>query len=462
MKFLNSIDVHLDLLFTALWKHVFIVEIIRHRYNLNSNYEARQNIFTTLKEKLSRDRSKTEALQYLTDFEGKFWETTDKQVQEITTRLEEKIQVEAGGKIGFGGLGLNGGWIDGATHTTEERTAQVDRFQRIVNDTQITRLNKMIKVLDEEILDSSQNFTYIAVDDLDKDWVDERILNDLIRCLFKVVVDLKAVRNLKVVVALRTNIFEQLNFGSRTGGQEEKYRSFTQRMRWSRNDLEHLLTSRARSAALRHDLGELQSIRDLLPPVNTRGNALAFIIDRTLMRPRDAINYVNECFILAAGKERLTWESITKAEQAYSNNRLLALRDEWKPSYPGIDQVFHLFEQVEEVIRIDRFTTISEEVVLLPAIPQFTGATWMAELSSHIWSGGNISDWKSDYYPLIRLLFNIGFIGVLRRSSSTQIFAYDDPQFAERVSNLDDVSGFTVHPAFRAALDVQPKQQPRR
>jgi transposase len=56
----------------------------------------------------------------------------------------------------------------------ETRAQQADRFQRLVNNTQLTRLNEMIRVLDEYILDSSQNFTYIVIDDLDKDWVDER------------------------------------------------------------------------------------------------------------------------------------------------------------------------------------------------------------------------------------------------------------------------------------------------
>ena len=456
MRFLSSLDVHLDLLFTALWKHVFIVEIIRHRYKIGSNLEARQNIFTTLIDKLKRDRSKADALSYLTDYEGRFWETADVQVREMTRKLEERIQVETGGKLGVAGVGFNAGTVDGATHTTEEKISQADRFQRIVNDSQVNRLNKMIKVLDDEILDSAQNFTYILVDDLDKDWVDERILNDLIRCLFRVVVDLKDVKNLKVVVALRTNIFEQLNFGSRTGGQEEKYRSFTQRMRWTRNDLEDLLTARAKSAAAKHGLDEIQSIRELLPPVNTtRGNALSYILERTLMRPRDAISYINESFVLAAGKERLTWDSITLAERAYSENRLLALRDEWKPSYPGIEQVFKNFDRASDVIRIDELVKILEEVVLLIASPNFAGTDWMTTMSEHIWSGSNVSDWKVDYYPLIRFLFNIGFIGVRRSGQKPFLFAYDDPQFAERSSNMDDIESFAVHPAFRAALDIK-------
>ncbi len=83
----------------------------------------------------------------------------------------------------------------------------------------------MVEVLDDDILDSAHDYRYVVTDDLDKEWVDERIANDLIRCLFATVYGLQHVRNLKVLVALRTNIFQELDFGRRGGGQEEKFRA---------------------------------------------------------------------------------------------------------------------------------------------------------------------------------------------------------------------------------------------
>jgi hypothetical protein len=463
MKFLTAMDVHMDLLFTALWKHVFLVEIIRHRYKINTQ-ETRQTIFATLRDKLARDRTKADALKYLTDFEGKFWQGTEERVREITTKLEERISSESGANVSIGMLGdLRSGRSDGIVQTVEECAELVSRYQRIVNDTQIARLNKMITILDDDILDSSQNFTYILVDDLDKDWVDERILNDLIRCLFRVVVDLKEASNLKVIVALRTNIFEQLNFGSRTGGQEEKYRSFTLRMRWEVSELEQLLSARARAAGGRHGLKSISAVSDLLPGSNsTRGNALSHILSRTLMRPRDAISYLNEALVLAAGKERLSWDVINRAERPYSTNRLLALRDEWKPSYPDIDKVFKLFEGQHEAIGLAELVRILDDAALLPADPKFQGARWMTEMTSELWSGSRNSEWFEDYYDLVRLLFNIGFVGVTRSGGSDPVYVYDDPQFAERVSNFKSVVTVHVHPAFRAALDIQARRPKRR
>jgi len=99
------------------------------------------------------------------------------------------------------------------------------RYQRIINEVQLARLNKMMDVLDEDILSSTQDFTYIVIDDLDKDWVDAKLTNELIMALFKTVHDLKRVRNLKVLVALRTNIFQHLDFGAASGGPDSNLRT---------------------------------------------------------------------------------------------------------------------------------------------------------------------------------------------------------------------------------------------
>lgn len=455
IQYLASIDVHLDPLFIALWKHVLLVEIIRYRYSVNS-FEAKQNFLASLTERIRRDPSKKAALDYLDEFEGRFWCEADERVRDITARFEEQVNSEAKTSFGVphvGALGLRGSTSNSIS--TEVRREQADRFQRIVNETQLPRLNKMIKVLDEDILDSDQYFTYIVIDDLDQDWVDEQVANTLIRCLFRTILELKRIRRLKILVALRTNIFEELNFGGRTGGQEEKVRSLTLTMRWTPPQLISLLDERARVAAAQYGIPDVFSIRDLVPATNkTRGDPLAYILTRTLMRPRDAIAYLNECFALAGGKTRITWNEITAAERPYSYKRLLALRDEWKPTYPDIEKVFNLFRFAPTPMSRDELTTRLDEAVLLPADRNFAGIRWMTELSQPLWEGIGDREWVELYHPLVRLLFNLGFLGCSTSRARHITYVHDDPTFAERFSNLNSSDCFYVHPAFRAALDV--------
>lgn len=459
VKYLSALEVHLDPLFIALWKHVLLIEIIKHRYGVDS-YEAKQRFLATLREKIKRDKSKQAALDYLDEFEGKFWHETDERVKEITRNFETQVNAQMGGKIsaGFGDLTLGGG--DSHKDSIAERAELVNRFQRIVNETQVPRLNKMISVLDDDILDSPQNFTYIVIDDLDRDWADERTTNDLIRCLFRAVYDLKRVQNLKVLVALRTNIFEALDFG-RSGGQEEKFRALTYRVQWTADDLEKLLDARMEVAAKRHGLIDIRNAADILPRNNTTmGNPVSYILNRTLMRPRDAIAFMNECLSFANGKDRVTWRSIHSAEAAYSSNRLLALRDEWKPNFPGIEQMFRVFSRAPNTISREEMLELLDNCALLAAERDFPGVTWMTELSAPIWSGSGSDDWAELYQPLIRVLHNIGFIGCITHEEADDadepaIFNYDEPNFPDHLRKLRSVTDFVVHPAFRPALDIR-------
>ncbi|MDT7708086.1 MAG: hypothetical protein QOG20_3693 [Pseudonocardiales bacterium] len=458
IRYLDQLEINLDNFWTTLWKHVLLVEIIRHRYKVNSP-KAKQNLLSDLRERVKKDQAKRAALDYLDEYEGRFWCEADERVREITKKFTERIDAEAGvdAKIGESGIRLGG--KAGFEASNESKAEHVDRFQRIVNDTQLARLNKMMNVLDEEILNSPQYYTYVVIDDLDQDWVDERIANDLIRCLFRTVLDLKRVRNLKVLVTLRTNIFQELQFGNRGGGQEEKFRALVLEMRWTKLSLEELLDERVKISAPKAGL-EVKSIEDLLPQANrTRGNPIEYMLDRTLMRPRDAIAFANECLSVGVGKNRLAWPDVYAAEQAYSAKRLLALRDEWKPTYPGIDQVFDKFRRSPQAMSRANLQERLDSAMLLLSEPKFAGVRWMTDVTSSMWSSGPDSTWFDMYQPLLKVLYSIGLIGCSGSHSRSAVFYPDDPLFVDQESNVERAIVFFVHRTFHRGLDMRPASQ---
>lgn len=452
IRYLDTLEINLDTFWTTLWKHVLLVEIIRHRYKVNTP-AAKQHFVRNLMSKIKNDPAKKAALEYLEEYEGRFWCETDDRVREITDNFTKKLDAEAG--TGIGPAKISGAYEVATSH--EMRAEQVSRFQRIVNETQLARLNKMMTVLNEDILESPQDFTYVIIDDLDRDWVDERIANDLIRCLFRTVQDLKRVQNLKVLVALRTNIFQELDFGRRGGGQEEKLRSLVLQMRWTRNDLEELLDERVRVAGAKVGL-EATSVSALLPQTNRTRNALTYIFDRTLMRPRDAIAYANEALAVGVGKSRLTWVDIHTAEKLYSSKRLLALRDEWKPTYPGIDQVIAKFKS--GTARMDRgeFQSRLDDAMLLLSDSNFEGVLWLTRASNALWTATADSSWAQMYQPLIRILFTTGLVGLAPRPAAAPLFFVDDPEFADHDNNVERCNGFVIHRMFQAGLDIRPQE----
>lgn len=452
VKFLRALDVHLDALWIALWKHVLLVEILRRRYRVTSP-ATKLTFLTQIKELISRDAGKVAALDYLDEFEGRFWCEADERVKEITDKFAKRIEVAAAGTgevptVVKGGLSA----IYAREQSEEVRAELAARFQRIVNETQLARLNMMVRVLDEDILKSAHDYIVVVIDDLDREWVDEGVVNDLIRCLFRTVLELKRVDNLKILVALRTNLLEELDFGKRSG-QEEKFRALMMDMRWTRSELQGMLDERVRAAAQRYEL-QVTSLSQLLPQTNrTRGNPIDYILDRTLLRPRDAIAFVNECLSTGAGKARLAWTDVYSAERLYSKNRLLALRDEWKGTYPGIDQVVEQFRGARHRMTPDIFEAVMESVVLLPADPNFPGVIWITELSSAVWSGS--ANWSEMYQPLARLLYTVGLLGCSSSASAKPNFFVDDELLLDSEAGLARCTHFFVHRAYHAALDIQ-------
>jgi len=218
---LMDLNVHLEPFLVALWKHVILVEVLKHRYHITSP-EAKRSFLHQMKERLQKDPAKMRAVQYLDEFGDKFWCDTDERVRQIAETLSEKLVAAGDLKVGIHGIGVGAKVENEQLYTQEVRQEQAARYQRIVNETQLPRLNEMIVVLHEEVLDSEQHFTYLLVDDLDKEWVDQNLVNLLIRCLFQAVRDMIRVKHLKILVALRTNIFRQLDYGGQHQGGRRK------------------------------------------------------------------------------------------------------------------------------------------------------------------------------------------------------------------------------------------------
>lgn len=445
---------NLDTFWNTLWKHVLLVEIIRHRYSVNSA-DAKVNVLKSLMDKVQKDKTKQAALEYLNEFEGRFWCEADERVREITDKFTERIDAEAGVNVGHPGGSVNAGRKSAYETSTESRAEQVHRFQRIVNENQLARLNKMVDVLDDHILESTHDYRYVVIDDLDKEWVDERIANDLIRCLFSTVYGLQHVRNLKVLVALRTNIFQELDFGRRGAGQEEKFRALVLDLRWTGTDLETLLDERVHAAAKGTELSASR-IADILPHANnTMGKPIEYLLDRTLMRPRDAIAFANECLAVGVGKGRLSWPDIKTAERSYSSKRVLALRDEWKGTYPGIGGVIDKFRRSHARMDSEDFESRLEEVMMLLSDPTFEGIRWLTDVTSTYWTSGPAATWSEMYQPLTQVLYTIGLVGMSTKPSARPTFVTDDPHFVEQESHVERRSGFYIHRAYHAGLDVQ-------
>ena len=454
VNYLLGLDVHLDPFFKALWKHVILVEVLKHRYDINSP-EQKKNILERFREIFKNNTGRTMAINYLDEFGDKFWCEADERVKQIAETFENKVAASVGmdAKSFLGNI-QGSGSIE-KKHTEEVKRELSAKFQRIVNDTQLPRLNEMISILNDEVLDSPTHYTYLVVDDLDKEWADEKIVNLLIRCLFQAVIDMQVVTHLKILVALRTNIFHQLNYGQQTrGGQEEKFRGAALHIRWTESDLEDLLQQRAEVASRHYNLIPPKTLKQMLPNSNKRaGDPIAYILERTLMRPRDAILFLNDCVREATGKGAISWENIHHAELAYSQERLKALRDEWKDPYFDIDKVLDVFRRKPSKLSLQDMASVLDDVAMLLADVKFQGTAWLTSMCDPILSAGE-KTWYDMYGQIVDLLYNIAFIGVAKGAHGTPRYSYQDPRLGQGITDIDESTCFVIHLAFRRALDI--------
>jgi hypothetical protein len=177
---------------------------------------------------------------------------------------------------------------------------------------------------------------------------------------------------------------------------------------------------------------------------------LDFVVRHTLYRPRDAIAFLNDALGRALGKNRLSWKDLEAAVTPYSRGRLLALRDEWKTTYPGIERVFDAFKRARPSFDREEMSRRLDEVALLPAEDSFAGATWVTERSIGLWSASPSDDWEELYGPLLEVVYMTGLVGVASSRSSEPVYVYED----EDPPVVSDRTFFHIHLAFHAALAI--------
>ena len=98
LRFIQAIGGDLNILFIALWRHVLCLEFIRLKYDV-SNEAKSNNAFGKIVDAFKWDARRRRAIDYLRQWQGKFWITIDQNIKELTEKYEKNLKVEIGGEI---------------------------------------------------------------------------------------------------------------------------------------------------------------------------------------------------------------------------------------------------------------------------------------------------------------------------------------------------------------------------
>lgn len=350
---LEGAGVKLDLFYTLLWRHVFVVELLKAKFNLTTEERTRtwlSSFFNLLKKK---SQAKERALAYLKDWGDKFWEQTEYRIKEVTQKLESDIRSQMG--VDFASLKQE---ISADQKSSQETKAEViHKAQRVINSIQIKELSEVMSLLAEDIFEDPQEHYYIIIDKLDENWIDDSLRYRLIRALIETIKSFRIVSNVKIVIALRHDLVQSVFDRTRDAGfQEEKYQSLFLEIKWDRHALEELIDRRIRALCREQYTTKSLSLHDVFPKKVGHEDFTDYLLSRTLYRPRDAIAFVNECLKRSEGKGCVSVQTVRDAEREYSAQRIESLSYEWINHYPHLRDYFSILERMPYKFKLSQIT----------------------------------------------------------------------------------------------------------
>lgn len=452
IRFLNSINIDLDLFFQALWKHVLCIEYIRMKFDVNNERESK-TIFDRLYEYFTTDSRKRKALDYLKNWESKFWITMDVTIKEITNSLEQKIDAELSTEIEY--FKTRAGY---SRQLSQEKRLQIQaRAKKVVNSELLSELGRVIELLSEYPDGKYAHINYLLIDKLDEKWVDESIRYSLIRALIESVKAFRKIPKLKLAISIRSDVLERvIQENKDVGFQREKYDSYFDRVRWDKPSLRRLVEKRINFLFKRKYTSENVHFNDVFRHTVGGKEPFEYMIERTLYRPRDIISFINICLENAKGKSEVQANIIKQSESEYSRVRLQALIQEWKSAFPSLEVAFNLLQN-----RRGRFSASElsnkefiEDFILNVSDLKNTSNDPIYNLANDYMRDGSETRLLLVGQRLLSELYRIGAIGLKLSSGERFIYSYRDVPVVLPES-IDKETKIHIHPMLHRALNVQ-------
>jgi hypothetical protein len=274
---------------------------------------------------------------------------------------------------------------------------------------------------------------WVLIDNLDKGWptrgadrIDILIVRSLLEAARKLQQSMQ-VRNLEFhcLLFLRTDIYEHLVAETPDKGKDAPIR-----LDWDdREVLQEVVRRRVEASA--GLVGPFRTIQhQLFEPLIGAEDTFNYVVDRTLMRPRDLIQFLQRAKEVAMnrGHELITASDILQAESSYSGDLLNATQYEIADTRPEFRELLDAF--------FESSLTLSH-----------------SELCQKLLCAGVD---ESAITEAIELLVWFGVLGVCRGDPSDAKYAYDVAYNLRRLLHnvKDGRDVFVIHPGFRSALGI--------
>jgi hypothetical protein len=450
LNFLQSIGADLDLFFQTLWKHVLCIEFIRLKFAVKNETSSR-TVFERIRDHFSKDARKVRAITYLREWEGKFWITMDQNIRELTEKVENAIQMELGVEIE---KFKAGGQYDKRL-STDKKSEFITRIRKIIHPDQLAELGGVIDMLKELNADDTMHEYFILIDKLDENWVDAAVRFKLIRALVESLKSFRKIQNLKILVALRSDVLERVVQETKDlTFQREKLDDYFIHIKWTKPLLKELIDLRIQSLFRKQYTQAAIHFEDVFPFRVGNVDPFDYIVERTLMRPRDVIAFVNECLDAAQGTYEVTGTTIKRAEIEFSRIRREALEQEWQSAFPSIKKLLDFIGSKKKTVTM---------------LPDLCTGTEPDDLALSIYSEGKIafdplydlaekycdSDNRSDEFikSVVSILYRVGAVGVKLQNSERFLYSHIGHPLLP-LAHLTESARVRIHPMLWGAFHL--------
>ena len=263
---------------------------------------------------------------------------------------------------------------------------------------------------------------YILIDQIERLWSNDRGSDQMVVGLLMAANKAWALYpGVQCTIFLRTDIYEALQFADR-----DKFRGEESHLVWNRKELLELVERRAMSS-----LSVKSEIlwQSYFPGTVDNVPAKEWLVQRTLLRPRDVIQLCNACrdTAEAKGHEMIDQEDLREASQLYSGWKHNDLLNEWRINFPFLTDLFVLFANQSFTVKksklAERFAKVNE--ALVKRYPSYESSLSLE--------------------PLLEILFDIGFIGI--SLDNKIVYSFENPNGFDPACET-----LVIHPAFREAL----------
>lgn len=281
---------------------------------------------------------------------------------------------------------------------------------------------------------SEKDSVWLLLDNLDKGWParasssdDMLILRSLMEASRKLQRDLERQDvSFNALVFLRTDIYE--HFVRETA---DKGKDTAIRLDWDDPEMFREIVRRriAASTGLEHDFQTLWPM--VFASHIEAEDTFNYLLSRTLMRPRDLLQFMNRCIEVAINRlsEKVGVPDIEQAERSYSEDLLLVTSYEIYDTRPQYGDVLYAFHGQPSHLERDE----AEHILLTAGVDE------------------------EDTDNVIEILLWFGFFGASFHSTGEEMFAYSVQYNIRRLQYPIQTgsAALVIHPAFRAALETQ-------